>query len=256
MTTKNVKKEILNNLLNIPTENLDIIRSKTFIRPLIKTMIRDSLLEDIILESDLSSELLESFLKKRNITETSKRLNFLNQNLLDEDDLKRLSSSQYKTNQISLRIFGEKAEDYFEKRKNNLDQYVYSFIKVKNSDLAQELFLKIESNENDFSSVAAQYSEGPEKYKKGLIGPVPFSQINPEIRKKLTSGEKGIVFEPFELSGFWVILRLDEILPAEFDEKMKTMMSKELFELMVEKFTREVIDEIAKVGFKDLIPKG
>ena len=88
MTTKNVKKEILNNLLNIPTENLDIIRSKTFIRPLIKTMIRDSLLEDVILEGDLSSELLESFLKKRNITETNKKLNFLNQNLLDEDDLK------------------------------------------------------------------------------------------------------------------------------------------------------------------------
>ena len=83
MATKNVKKEILNNLLNIPTETLDIIRSKTFIRPLIKTMIRDSLLEDIILESDLSSELLESFLKKRNISETSKRLNFLNQNLLE-----------------------------------------------------------------------------------------------------------------------------------------------------------------------------
>ena len=89
MTTKNVKKEILNNLLSIPTDNLNIIRSKTFIRPLIKTMIRDSLLEDIILESDLSSELLESFLKKRNITETSKRLNFLNQNLLDEDDLNK-----------------------------------------------------------------------------------------------------------------------------------------------------------------------
>ena len=79
MTTKNVKKEILNNLLSIPTDNLNIIRSKTFIRPLIKTMIRDSLLEDIILEGDLSSELLESFLKKRKITEASKKLNFLNQ---------------------------------------------------------------------------------------------------------------------------------------------------------------------------------
>ena len=45
-----------------------------------------------------------------------------------EDDLKRLSASQYKINQISLRIFGEKAKDYFEKRKNDLDQYKYSLI--------------------------------------------------------------------------------------------------------------------------------
>ena len=89
-----------------------------------------------------------------------------------------------------------------------------------------------------------------------MIGPVPFSNINPQIRGKLTSGEKGIVVEPFEISGFWVIVRLDEILPAEFDERMKTIMSNELFELMVEKFTREVIAEIKKFRFKDLFPEG
>ena len=36
--------------------------------------------------------------------------------------------------------------------------------------------------------------------------------------------ELQVVVEPFELSGFWVIVRLEEILPAEYDEKMKTIM--------------------------------
>ena len=175
---------------------------------------------------------------------------------MNKDDIKGIATSNERANKMSLKLFGEKSSEFFEKRKSQLDQYIYSFLKVKNSDLAQELFLKIESNENDFSSVAAQYSEGPEKYKKGLIGPVPFSQINPQIREKLTAGEKGIVVEPFEASGFWIIVRLEEILPAEFDQKMKTMMSNELFELMVEKFTREVITEITKFRFKDLIPEG
>ena len=58
------------------------------------------------------------------------------------------------------------------------------------------------------------------------------------------------------MSGFWVIVRLEEILPAEYDEKMKTIMSNELFELMVERFTREVITEITKFRFKDLVPEG
>ena len=251
MTTKNVKKEILNNLLSIPTENLNIIRSKTFIRPLIKTMIRDSLLEDIILESDLSSELLESFLKKRNLTETSKRLNFINQNLLEEDDLKRLSVSQYKTNQISLRFFGEKANDYFEKRKNDLDQYKYSLIQVKDSDLAQDLYLRLESNESEFNEIESEYSINVEKYKKGLNEAIPLMRIHPLVRKILKSAEIGIINEPVNLGEFWLIIRLDEIIQAEFNEKMRETLSKELFEIFLERLTQEILDEIKKERFQD-----
>lgn len=251
MTTKNVKKEILNNLLSIPTENLNIIRSKTFIRPLIKTMIRDSLLEGIILESDLSSELLESFLKKRNLTEKSKRLNFINQNLLEEDDLKRLSVSQYKTNQISLRFFGEKANDYFEKRKNDLDQYKYSLIQVKDSDLAQDLYLRLESNESEFNEIESEYSINVEKYKKGLNEAIPLMRIHPLVRKILKSTEIGIINEPVNLGEFWLIIRLDEIIQAEFNEKMRETLSKELFEIFLERLTQEILDEIKKERFQD-----
>ena len=251
MTTKNVKKEILNNLLSIPTENLNIIRSKTFIRPLIKTMIRDYLLEDIILKSDLSNELLESFLKQRNINEKRKRIKFLNQNLLYEDDLKRLSCSQYKTNQISLRIFGEKAKDYFEKRKNDLDQYKYSLIQVKDPDLAQELYLKLESNESDFNEIESEYSINVEKYKKGMNEAIPLMRIHPLVRDILESSEFGIINEPVNLGEFWLIIRLDEIIQAEFNEKMKETLSKELFEIFLERSTQEILDEIKKEKFQD-----
>ena len=61
---------------------------------------------------------------------------------------------------------------------------------------------------------------------------------------------------PPEESVDYDIEDLEKNLPAEYDEKMKTIMSNELFELMVEKFTREVIAEIAKFRFKDLIPEG
>ena len=248
--------EIINKIYSFPQDNLNLLRSKTFLKPLIKLMIRDSLLSEVELDDDLTNQLCDRFFKRINIDSEDKKLNYFKENLLNDNDIKAIATSTEKTNKMSLKLFGEKSSEFFEKRKSQLDQYIYSFLKVKNSDLAQELFLKIESNENDFSSVAAEYSEGPEKYKKGLIGPVPFSQINPQIREKLTAGEKGIVVEPFEASGFWIIVRLEEILPAEFDQKMKTIMSNELFELMVEKFTREVIAEITKFRFKDLIPEG
>ena len=248
--------EIINKIYSFPQENLNLLRRKTFLKPLIKLMIRDELLSEVELDDDVTNQLCDTFFKRINIDSEEKKLNYFKENLLNKDDIKGIATSNERANKMSLKLFGEKSSEFFEKRKSQLDQYIYSFIKVKNSDLAQELFLKIESNENDFSSVASEYSEGPEKYKKGLIGPVTFSQINPQIRAKLTSGEKGVVVEPFELSGFWVIVRLEEILPAEYDEKMKTIMSNELFELMVERFTREVITEITKFRFKDLVPEG
>ena len=41
-----------------------------------------------------------------------------------------------------------------------------------------------------------------------------------------------------------------------FSKKEITSLINELFELMVEKFTREIIAEITKFRFKDLIPEG
>ena len=69
-------------------------------------------------------------------------------NLIDNEDLKRLSTIKYKSNQISLNLFGNKSEEVFNKKKEDLDQYRYSIIQVKDPDLAQELYLKLESKEN------------------------------------------------------------------------------------------------------------
>ena len=183
LANKNIKMEIINKIYSFPQDNLNLLRSKTFLKPLIKLMIRDALLSEVELDVDLTNQLCDRFFKRINIDSEDKKLNYFKENLLNDNDIKAIATSTEKANKMSLKLFGEKSSEFFEKRKSQLDQYIYSFLKVKNSDLAQELFLKIESNENDFSSVAAQYSEGPEKYKKGLIGPVPFSQINPQINR-------------------------------------------------------------------------
>ena len=44
--------------------------------------------------------------------------------------------------------------------------------------------------------------------------------------------------------------RLDEIIQAEFNEKMKETLSKELFEIFLERLTQEIIDEIKKEKYQ------
>ena len=193
-------------------------------------MIRDSLLDEIKLEDDIVKNCSENFFEKRNINEKDKKEDFLIQNLMDENDLLRVSSTQYKSNLFSLKLFESKTEEYFQKRKIGLNQYVYSLIQIKDQNLAQEIYLSLDSNESEFSTLASKYSLGSEKYKNGIVGPIPLSQLNLKIQNIFKSSEKGIINEPIELNGFWIILRIEEILYAEFNDQMKKLLSNELFE--------------------------
>ena len=251
MTNKNVKNEILDKLFSFSFKNLDLLREKTFLKPLIKTMIRDSLLDEVQLENSLADDLSEKFFNSINIYDKDNREEYLIQNLMDDKDLVRVSSTQYKSKIFNSKLFSNKTEEYFKKRQDNLDQYIYSFIQVKDQNLSQELYLRLESNEIDFSILASEYSLGPEKYKNGLEGPHVLSKLHPKIQDILKSAERGLICEPFNLNDLWIIIRLEKILYAEFDEPMKNFLSNELFEIFLERLTREIISEIRNKYFSE-----
>ena len=76
----NVKNQILNSLFNFSNENLELLRRTTFLKPLIKTMIRDSLLDQIKLENKLNNDLAEKFFKNRNIYDDQNKNNYFTKN--------------------------------------------------------------------------------------------------------------------------------------------------------------------------------
>ena len=250
MSDNTVKKQILDEVFSISDANLELLRKKTFLKPLIKTMIRDKLVEKINLDESLNTKLSEEFFKSRNIQKLENQKSFLNKNLMDNKDLKRLSTIKHKSNQISLNLFGIKSEEVFNKKKEDFDQYKYSLIQVKDPDLAQELYLKLESKESEFSELEAEHSINPEKNKKGLNNAIPLMRIHPLVRKILKSSELGIINEPVNLGEFWLIIRLDEIIQADFNEEIKETLSKELFEIFLDKLTQEIIDEIKKEKYQ------
>ena len=122
---------------------------------------------------------------------------------------------------------------------------------MKDENLAQELYLKLESNEKQFSEIALENSVGPEKYKNGTIGPVPSSKLHPKIKDILINAEETIINEPINLDQFWIIIRLDQVIKPVFNDQMKGFLSKELFELFLERLTQEIIDEIKVNKFGD-----
>ncbi|MGL5834194.1 MAG: peptidylprolyl isomerase, partial [Waterburya sp.] len=63
-----------------------------------------------------------------------------------------------KIHKFKQQTWGNQLESYFWQRQPDLDLVVYSMIKVKDRDLAQELYFRISAGEQTFTAAASQYS--------------------------------------------------------------------------------------------------
>ena len=136
------------------------------------------------------------------------------------------------------RQFRAKAEARFLDRKTQLDRVVYSLLRLTDPGLARELYLRIDEGEANFADLAASYAEGPEKTTRGIVGPVPLTQAHPALAERLRTSSPGVLQEPFQISEWWLVTRLENYTPARFEEAIADQMTGELFELWVAEQTR------------------
>jgi parvulin-like peptidyl-prolyl isomerase len=148
--------------------------------------------------------------------------------------------------------FVHRAEQRFLARKNQLDQVIYSLLRVEDASLARELYLRIAEGEGDFAELAATYACGPEKATRGIVGPVPLLQAHPTLAEKLRTSRPGELQPPLQIEQWWLVLRLESLRPASFDDEMRRRMAHELFEEWVEQEVRGQL--AARAGATAQIP--
>ena len=128
------------------------------------------------------------------------------------------------------KFFKEKINSHYLKRKNQLDRVSYSLLRIKNEDLANELFLRIKESETTFKKAAEEFSEGPEKKVGGFLGPVPISQPHPLLSKLLQISKPKQLWPPKKLDNWWIIVRCEEIHNTKLDDELKSKLALELGE--------------------------
>ncbi len=109
----------------------------------------------------------------------------------------------------------------------------YSLIRTKDLGLANELYFRIEGGEQSFAEIAKQYSQGVEANTGGLLGPVPIRQPHPLISQILSVSKPGQLWPPRALAEWFVIVRLEQLIPAQLDETMRRRLIDEMFETWI-----------------------
>ena len=231
-------------LLSIAPTTRNLLRRTGFLKPIVQYILVEQQTNKLTLSKETKEKAFNDFCNSKALIDKNQLMLYLEEHCLKYDELLEKIAFSLKKEYYSLQEFGSKAESHFLRRKDALDKVVYSLLRVKDQDVAYDLYLRIEEEKSDFISLAQHFSEGPEKNSYGKIGPVSLSTAHPLLRKLLENQQTGLVLEPVLIEDWWVVARLEERIDAVFDETMKRHMACELFEDWLQNESKKVITSL------------
>ena len=223
---------------------LNILRRHNLLAHLVRSEVIKAAVETIPLSGEQESALLESYCEKRNLTLGDQLSSHLSGIGLSQQDLIWQICLENRIKIYCEQNFMHKAEARFLERKENLDTVVYSLLRVQDPMMARELYMRIAGNEADFNALAGEFSQGPERNTKGVIGPVPLTQAHPILAERLRTTEAGKLMEPFQIEDWWLVARLERHAQARFDTETAIRMAREMFENWVSDQTAAIIPKL------------
>ena len=138
--------------------------------------------------------------------------------------------------------FGPGLEDAFLASRGGRDQVIYSLLRVRDGGLARELWIRLEEGETTFAEAAHQHGVGEEAQRKGVIGPIPIGYLQPDVLQEILRTLKpGELSAPRQLGEWHVLMRLEQLKPARFDESMREQMQQEALTAFLEDRVQSVL---------------
>ena len=235
---------------NISAEGRALLKDNNLLRPLVEQMVTTEAIQECPVSEEALDVARQDLLEQRgfdSIEQWPELLEGLGRT--EEDVMGRLQHVVRRQHFIRER-FSPKAEARFLERKNELDQVVYSLLRLENSFLARELYLQIESGESNFADLAKRYAEGPERNTNGIVGPVSLTQAHPSLVEKLRVAQPGVLLEPFRIADWWLVVRLERYSPATFSDEISDRMCQEMFDAWIAEQTATTLSRL-EADFSD-----
>ncbi len=229
-----IKSEILNS-------DIGNLNDAGILKVIFKNLMKAEKCRKIHLNEDEKLKAVKSLSTKLKLTED-------NLQILEKKDpgfqirFKNEAIIREKTEILYRDFYLEKAEAYFKENRYKFNKYIYSLIRNNDRNIIQELYYQVESGESSINELAKKYSIGHEKLKKGIIGPVKESDINPKILERLKSSDMYFISEPFQIADTWYIIQKEGFIEADFDKQIKneicSFLLEEDIDLEYEVFTK------------------
>ncbi len=191
----------------------------------------------------------QQFCQHWQLTCEAEKQAWLNHYGMNQEQLEFLATRKLRIEKFKQVTWGHKLESYFLKRKSHLDRAIYSLLRTQDKGLANELYFRLSEGEQSFAELARQYSQGSEAETGGLQGPVEFGTLHPQLVELLYTSQPGQVSPPLPFGEWFVIVRLEKLLPAQFNEALRQRLLGEFFEAWFQ-------EQLAQLPHRDKIWMG
>ena len=237
-------------------ECVKLLIKHNLLKPLIKSELKDKIINDIVLDKDIEEKQIKKFLQPFGIVsddgiiDKGKYEKWLISQKISKSDFEKIALNETKLKRHNQQKFGHKVEARFLERKNNLDIFVYSLIRIKDFYQAKELYMRLLCKEEEFGDLAKRHSEGIESKTRGVVGPISLEATHPALASTLRKATPGEIQAPIKLTSangnIFLIVRLESIEPAKLDELMNDKIALELFDDWLESETNILMESIIK----------
>ena len=233
---------------NINTDTLRLLKLGNILPILVKNFLVFETTRDIFLEKNVLENEIKNFYLKNNIKNEESLNRFLKAKGIGEETLHYQISLPLKIYLYAEKYLKNQLEEYFHKQKELLDEYTFNIIRVKENDLAHEIYFQLDSEESDFLKLSQRYSFYSSLYPKGVFGPRNLRGVNSIIREKLINSSNGNLIMPFQVDEFWVIIKLIKKKKAKLDNKTTKMLLTEIFDNFINKLTQNFLEDHFKLN--------
>jgi parvulin-like peptidyl-prolyl isomerase len=160
---------------------------------------------------------------------------------LSSAEFEQLATRSLRVEKFKQQSWAHQIESYFLQRKQGLDRVIYSLLRTKDQDIAQELFFRVSEGEQSFAQLAQQYSQGAEAETGGLIGPVELGTLNTGLAELLYTRQIRST-KPFKLGEWCMIVRLEKFIPAQLDDEMRDRLLQEKLDAWLQEQVQQLPD--------------
>lgn len=211
------------------------------VRPLVKALLTEQAVAGVELREEEKQQALAQARERNGVSDPSAMARLCAINGCTEDDLQRQMLLPLLRARHCRQAFGHLAETTFLRQKGNLDQVLYSLIRVSDPHLALELYHRLTAGEATFADLAHQYAEGPERLSRGLVGPRPLNQAHPVLAERLRTAQPGVVQMPIRAADLWLVTRLEQLIPAKLNEATIQQICEQLFDKWLDQEATEIL---------------
>lgn len=235
---------MLQSLYKINREALDLLSDHDLLESLVRAEVLKNKMGSVDFTQEDEKELLKEIFNNNKIESEADYQLWLEKNAITSAEVLEKAKQSFLYFKYCEERYKHKLEARFLERKDNLDQVIYSLIRVRNPFLARELHLSISENESEFAEMAALHSEGSEKASRGIIGPTPIAKVHPQLAELLRSSKPGEIREPIQIEEWYLVVRLESLYPATLNNHFINQMKNELFNEEIDESTREEVQKL------------